>query len=113
MRAEMTGGLDETATASGKDHAGRRCTRSLRLRIDAVIAELAFWLVDIASKWLGLPFASRRFGHHGSGLVNAPKTENQQDQKNDKSTDERRNHQVESHDQPPPSGGKWADHISF
>ena len=53
MRAEMTRGIDETAAASGKDHAGRRRTWSLQLRIDAQIAELAFWFVDIASKCLG------------------------------------------------------------
>jgi hypothetical protein len=101
MRAEMTGGINSAVTTASKDHAGRRRAGHLRLRIDAVLTDLAFWLVDIASKGLGLPVASGRFGHRGGGLVNAPTTENQKDQKKDKRTDERINHQVESHGQPP------------
>jgi hypothetical protein len=96
--------LDMAAATSGKYHAGRRHTESLRVRVYALIAELALRLASIARKRFGFPFASGWLRYGGSGLVDAPNPSNQQHQQEEKSTDERIENELELHDQPLYSG---------
>ena len=80
LGAEVAGGIDGTATASGKDHAGRRRTWSLRLRIDAVIAELAFWLVGITGEGFGFTLTPCRFRPRRRHLAAVPTPMGQENQ---------------------------------
>ena len=61
LQSEMTGRIDLTAATSNEHHVGRRCAWSLRMRVNAVITELALRLASIARKRLRLALRSGRF----------------------------------------------------
>ena len=105
-RAEVAGGIDLAATASGHDHAGGRCTRDLRVRPGLRLTRLAIRLAREAGKRFEFTLAFRRFRPCWSALAARPKPTKQERQKNAENPGERIESQVESHDQPFHSGGK-------
>jgi hypothetical protein len=106
MRAKVVGGIDLAATASGHDYAGWRCARDLRVRPGLLLTHLAIGLASEAGKRFEFMLAFRRFRPCWSALAALPKPTKQECQKNEEKTAERRESQVESHDQPFHSGGK-------
>ena len=106
MRAKVAGGIDLAATASGHEHMGWRCAGELRLRPDLLLTRLTIGLAREAGKRFEFTLAFRRFRPCWSALAALPKPTKQECQKNEENTGERRESQVESHDQPFHSGGK-------
>jgi hypothetical protein len=111
--AEVVTGINLTAATSGESHAGWRRAGCRQVPYRALFTPLTFGLLNVTGKGFGFAFASGRLWHCGSGLVDAPKPSNQQHQHDEESTNERIKNELESHDQPLQSGGKWADHTAF
>jgi hypothetical protein len=106
MWAKVVGGIDLAATASGHDHPGGRCPGCLRVRPGLLLTRLALGLAREAGKRFDFTLAFRRFRPCWSALAALPKPTQQECQKNEENTGERRESQVESHDQSFHSGGK-------
>jgi hypothetical protein len=113
VRAELTGGIDLTATTSGKPHAGWWRARRLRGRLDRLFAQLALGLARVTGKRFGFTFVSRWLRHSWRGLAAWPKPTEQETQEDEENTGIQIKHQVGLHHQPLHSGGKWTDHTRF
>jgi hypothetical protein len=113
VRAEVAGGIDLAATASGERHPGWRRTRRLQGRLDRLFAPLALGLVGVTGKRLGVALSFGWFRHRWRSLAALPKPTEQQSQKTEENPGEQVESQLESHNQPLQLGGKWADHTSF
>jgi hypothetical protein len=72
LRAELARRVDMAAATSGEDHAGRQCARRLRLRVNALIAELTLRLAGIAGKGFRFPCGSSPFRPGWCSLAAAP-----------------------------------------
>jgi len=69
VRAEVAGGIDLTATTSGKSHAGWWRTGRLWGRLDLLFAQLALGLACVTGKRFRFTFASRRLRHRWRDLA--------------------------------------------
>ena len=77
-----------------------------------LLTQLALGLASETGKRFGYALEPGRFRCGWSGLATPPKLMEQENEKNEENTGERRAIQVESHDQPLHSGGQWADHTA-
>jgi hypothetical protein len=106
VRAEVAGGIDLTATTSGKSHAGRWRARRSRGHLDLLCAQLTRGLARVTGKRLGVALSFGWFRYRWRPLATLPKSTEQQRQKNEENPGEQVESQVEFHDQPLQSGEK-------
>jgi hypothetical protein len=104
--AEVAGGIDLAATASGERHVGWWRARRSRGHLDRLFAPLALGLAGVTGKRLGLALSFGWFGHRWRTPAALPKPTAKQSQKTEENPGGQVKSQVELHDQPLPSGEK-------